>query len=146
MFEVKKSPVESFWILPRELSHILCIFVLFPYVKKSVTHISGLVGDRRLQNPSFYRESQHFYCKFSFWASLGYPLCPKQPIFLSFYGVFSPFCWTFDQIYTKLVSRGHSKWKFAIEMFGFPLKWGVLQLSITYQFRDMSNGLFYIGK
>ena len=146
MIEIEKNPVARFYGLPRERSHILCIFALFPYIKKSVTHISGLVGDRKLQNPLFYRESQHFYCKFSFWASMGYPLSPKQPIFLSFYGVFSPFCSTFDQFYKKLVSRGHSKWKFAIEMLRFPIKWGVLQLPITYQSRDMSNGLFSIGK
>ena len=146
MIEIEKSPVASFRTLPREWSHILCILVLFPYIKKPVTHISGLVGDRKLQNPSFYRESQHFYCKFSFCVPATYQFCVNL-VESSAKWAKSPIKRQKDRLFwTQRVSQRCSKWKFTIEMLGFLTKWGVLQLPITYHSRDMSNGLFYIGK
>ena len=146
MIEIEKNPVARFYGLPRERSHILCIFVLFPYIKKSITHISGLVGDRKLQNPSFYREFQHFYCKFSFWVPTTYQFFVKLVESWAKWAK-NPIKRQKDRLFwTQRVSHRCSKWKFAVEMLRFTIKWGVLQLLITYHSRDMSNGLFYIGK
>ena len=55
--------------------HMRCLeftigFIHFSYIKNMITHISRMVGRRKMTDPSFCPENRHFYRRFSKWPLL----------------------------------------------------------------------------